>query len=209
MEDNKKKIISIVSSILLLLILIGIFYLLFFSDVLAPTYKKQPESSQEEEQSSLPDGDNKDEGEEDKPEEIDYSSENKDFKDKKEWKENDFKKVASSFAERFGSYSSHSGFDNITDLKSFMSQDMREWANNFIEEKIEDKTQNNDYYGISTRAVVTEVSELDKSRGEAMVTVETQRTEKKDDAEKVFNQTIEVSFVQNGNEWKVNRSEWK
>lgn len=206
MEERKKKILLIVGAILVLAIAVAV-YLFYFYD---STPKKQDtnDNSTPNNQTNLPENQDGPESQ-GTTEPVETSPRDYDFRDKEELGENDLKKMAGSFAERFGSYSSHSSYGNIEDLRVFMSENMRQWAENYIKEQVEQESQNNDYYGISTRAIVTKVREFNKDRGRATVIVETQRTEKKGDQENVFNQSMQIKFVKEGDEWKVNRAEWQ
>lgn len=213
MEDKKEKILSVIGVIILLLLLGGIIYFLYFHDIPGERQKEEP---RDQGTTSLPSGEERDStgssdsgGDSGASEDIEYSPDSNKFSDKEDWGESDVRKFASSFAERFGSYSSHSGFGNINDLRIFMNEDMRDWADGYIEDRVEDKTEDNDYYGISTVAVATQMEEFNENEGEALARVETQRTETRDDEERVFTQTIEITLSRESGDWKVSRAEWK
>lgn len=207
MEEDKKKKLSILGILLLLLLIGGLIYFFFFYNTAPAGEGDQEGDTPGQGQTELPESKNDPEG--GQREEVETSPEDYNFSGKKELGENDLKKMASSFAERFGSYTSHSGFGNIEDLRIFMSDSMEEWANGFVEDQVEEETEDNDFYGISTRAASTQVTEFDKDSGRAVVMVETQRTETKDDEKEVFPQAIEITFAKEGSEWKVNRAEWQ
>ncbi len=121
----------------------------------------------------------------------------------------DLKKLASSFAERFGSYSNQSRYDNLRDLKLFMSDSMKSWTDKFIEEKMNEE-YSGEYYGISTKAVVSTVDNFDLSNGVASATVETQRIEGREGEEdNVFYQNLKVNFVKNNKNWVVDEANWQ
>lgn len=216
MEEKKQKILIVLGIVFLILVLAGIIYFLYFHDLSAPRDRGE-EPGQQEEQDTLP-GSGERDGEDEEPsqdeeggvsQDVGTSSQDYNFRDKEELEENDFKKMASSFVERFGSYSSHSGFDNIKDLRSLMSEDMEEWANGYIEERVEEESEKSDYYGVSTFATITKVEEVDKSEGRVVVRVNTQRNEVRDNKEESFSQPIEITLIQENEEWKVDRAEWK
>src|SRR6056297_4155146 len=119
MEEKKKKILLIVV-VIFVLALVAAIYLFYFHD---STSQKQDTNGQPnlDNQPSLPSNQGSNQGNNELPENIEYSPEDNNFREKESLGRNDFKKLASSFVERFGSYSSHSGLSNIKDLKLFMS----------------------------------------------------------------------------------------
>ncbi len=217
MDDKKKLILSILGSLALVLVLGVIIYFLFFYDF---TYQDPDRDAKEDapresledpsdrvQEDPTPDLDPDPDREIDE-DEIRYSQDDHSFRDKTEFDENDIKKLARLFAERFGSYSSHSGFDNIKDLRGLMSDEMRDWADDFLEERI-DEEEEYDYYGVSTRALVSRVEEFDESAGQAKVFLDTQRNERKDNQENTFSQAIEISLIKKGDTWKVDSAYWQ
>ncbi|MEK7098118.1 MAG: hypothetical protein AAB906_04695, partial [Patescibacteria group bacterium] len=56
--------------------------------------------------------------------------------------EDDLKRLALSFAERFGSFSNQAGYQHIKDLKIFMSSSMGEWADQYIQDEISKNISN-------------------------------------------------------------------
>ena len=123
--------------------------------------------------------------------------------------EMDLKKIAASFAERFGSYSNHSHYDNIKNLEAFMTDNMKEWAGNFIEEKSSREYSGN-YHGITTNAVTSQIQEFNKEQGAAKVVVSTQRRERRGGEEpQTYNQDITLNFVKDNDTWKVDEAFWE
>lgn len=119
----------------------------------------------------------------------------------------DLQKMASSFAERFGSYSNHSNYGNIEDLKVFMTRSMQSWADNFIEEN--KKEYSDIYYGLTTKAVTSEIQSSTDNK--VLVLVKTQRKESTGTMSNsaVYYQNIIIEFVKESGAWKVNRATWQ
>ncbi len=207
MDDKKSKILIILGTFFLIFVLGVIIYFLYFYDFSSPRVTEK-EEEEKEQVDMLPD-DDPEPPREDLPEDIDYSEDRYSFDDKDEIGEADLQRMTSSFVERFGSYSSHSGFDNINDLRGFMSQEMRDWASRYIQDSIDVETEDNDFYSIETRALVTNVDELDKEAGRALVVVDTRRVEMRDDEESIINQSIEISYTKENGHWRVSRAEWQ
>jgi uncharacterized protein YxeA len=124
----------------------------------------------------------------------------------RETSKEDLKQMAFAISERFGSYSNAGNFGNISDLKIYMTDSMKSWADNYIEEQSENEYSGS-YYGITTTALVGEVTEFNSDS--ASVIVNTKRKEVKDKSENVFNQKIIINFNKVGDEYKVNGAYWQ
>ncbi len=130
---------------------------------------------------------------------------------KEELDQEGVKRLAASFAERFGSYSSHSNFQNMEDLKLFMTDKMKTWSEDFVKTQALKQAGNTEYYGITTKAVTKKMVDFDESKGTAKVLIQTQRRETVGSAGNPvsFGQSIEVSLLKQGGTWKVDQAYWK
>ena len=124
----------------------------------------------------------------------------------RETSKEDLKQMAFAVSERFGSYSNEGNFGNINDLKIYMTDSMKLWADNYIEEQSE-KEYTGNYYGITTTALVGEVTEFNDDSASVIVT--TKRKEVKDQQENVYNQDIIINFNKVGDEYKVDDAYWQ
>jgi hypothetical protein len=129
-----------------------------------------------------------------------------------EFGKEDLMRMAASFTERFGSYSNQSNFSNIIDLRIFMSQKMKKWADSYVEsERIKDAA-NDIYYGITTKAIAKDLKEYDDDLGRARVTVMTRRREATvttGNFSNVIDQNIEIYFIRENGVWKVDNALWE
>ena len=117
-------------------------------------------------------------------------------------------KTASAFAERFGSYSNQSNYENLLDLKYFMTAKMKMSVDDKVAQK--DYSKSNDlYYGITTRAMKSEVESMGSVT--SIVKVKTQRQEfvGADMNSKVSYRDILITFRKEGNVWKVDSAYWQ
>lgn len=130
---------------------------------------------------------------------------------KEEMTQDDLKRMAGSFAERFGSYSNQSDYGNIRDLKLFMSSNMKEWADEYIQEAIVKNANTDIYYGITTKAVSKTIQLFDENGNRAEVLVKTQRRESTGSTTNAVNfyQNIIISFVKEKSAWKVDSAYWQ
>ena len=120
------------------------------------------------------------------------------------------KKIAMSFAERFGSFSNQSNYSNIEDLKIFMTKSMGNWAEGYLRELKELKNNDGEYYGITTKAVSAEAKSFDKNKGEAEIVVTTRRQESKGSVVgSYFNQELTLKMAKDGSIWKADSASWQ
>lgn len=117
-------------------------------------------------------------------------------------------KIANSFAAIFGSYSNQANFENLKDLKFFMSEKMRLWADNYISEHMSDSTPKI-YFGVTTKSLKAEF--VDFNNQTAKISIYTQRKESTGtkDNSRVYYQYLELAFVKEKGVWKIDGAYWK
>jgi len=122
---------------------------------------------------------------------------------------NDLAKIAMAFSERLGSYSNQSNYGNFTDLKIFMTDSLKTWADKYVE-TLKAQSAGTDYYGISTKAVTSEVKSFDETNGTAEIIVMTERREstEKISGGEAYPQQININFVKINGEWLVDKAYW-
>ncbi|PIT94285.1 hypothetical protein COT98_04465 [Candidatus Falkowbacteria bacterium CG10_big_fil_rev_8_21_14_0_10_39_9] len=122
----------------------------------------------------------------------------------------DLRKVAMSFAERFGSYSNQANYGNIEDLKIFMSPKMQDWADDYVVSLRNQNKDNSVYYGITSVAISGEVKQFNDKTGAGEVLVSTQRREVIGNSEpKVFTQNVLIIFEKIKGDWKAASATWQ
>lgn len=193
MDDRKKRII-LISIIIIILIVIIVLFLIFNPFKKKPTEVILPSGSQNENQTpttgkidSLPEP----------------SSER--IKNDKDYPLG-LESLASSYAERFASYSSDAKFKNLQDLKILSTAKMQSFIDNFIAtssigadgyEAQEAKALNNQLiYLKDNQAVVVVSLQLSKSLGEQATPT-------------ISYSKVELKVVKVGDEWKVDEATWK
>ena len=119
------------------------------------------------------------------------------------------KPIARNFAERFGSYSSDSNFENITKLEIYMSASLKKWAENYVADQQAKTSVDDPYYGVTTRALSLTTDLIDEKGGKAEFTVSTQRNQTKlNEESEIIYQNIKLKFILENDEWKVNEANW-
>lgn len=111
---------------------------------------------------------------------------------------------ARAFAERYGSYSNQSNFENIKDLYGFMTEEMRS-----REQRARSGAEGETYLGVTTRAISSKI--ISQSGSSAVIDVITQRKEEggRLAETRLYYQNIEISLVNAQGGWKANAAEWK
>lgn len=123
----------------------------------------------------------------------------------------DLARMASAFAERFGSFSNQSDYGNIRDLQIFMTASMKAWSEDYIASARAKKTQTAIYYGIAAKAVSSRVNLFDDDAGLAEILVKTQRRESAGASanNSVFYQDIIVKYARVSGVWLVSGAFWQ
>jgi hypothetical protein len=123
----------------------------------------------------------------------------------------DLSRMAAAFAERFGSYSNQSNFENILDLKNFMTNQMQAWADDFIAKSRAERPDTSIYWGVTTKALKTTILNFDETKGVAEILVSTQRREATGTTTnaRIYYQDIAIKFVKENGVWKVDEAIWK
>lgn len=121
----------------------------------------------------------------------------------------DLIKMAEAFAERFGSYSNYSNYSNFSDLNIFMTSGMRTWAEQYVADLKGLSEGVNEYYGITTMSISSELLKYDNNAAEIVVT--TQRRTNTDQVNEgtAYMQKIEISFKKIEGNWLVDKAYWQ
>ena len=122
------------------------------------------------------------------------------------------KAIASTFTERFGSYSNQGNFSNLDALRDLMTIRMRAWTDNYkASQRASMADQLIVYYGVTTKALSVQITTFDESLGQAEIIVATQRQEAKGSTinPRVFYQDLKLQLVKTGEGWKVDSAEWQ
>jgi hypothetical protein len=193
--QKRTKIILIIITALLLFLIVGIIFVLLNQKIIRVPVIKKPAEEKKVEESKLP-----------AAEETLRQAQGLTPKQTQDLQELEIKRLASFFAERYGSYSNQAPFQNLIELKPFMTKKMQAWADELMRESQENMDT---YHGFITKAISSEIVGIDSV--EARVLVQTQRQEATGttDNTRVFYQEIEVEMVKADGEWKANEVQWK
>ncbi len=198
--NMKKKSWGIIIIILVLLLLLAVYFIFFYKFPAPPPAVVEPSAQTNE--STIPSGQIKAGQTAEQP-----ASPLK----KAEVGEADLVRMASAFAERFGSFSNQSDFGNIRDLQIFETQAMKDWSQNYISQTKAGQSDTSIYYGIVTKSILSQARQFDASAGQAEVLVKTQRRESAGASgdSKVFYQDIIIKYRLEGGVWRVDSADWQ
>jgi hypothetical protein len=118
------------------------------------------------------------------------------------------RRIAAAFAERFGSFSNQTDFQNILDLKPLMTAKLQAWADAYVAEQ-RSSSSSETYAGVTTRALTTTVEKFDAAAGTATVRVRTQREQSSLSKDTVYYQDLLLEFAREGTVWKVDTATWQ
>lgn len=115
--------------------------------------------------------------------------------------------LARVFAEKYGSFSSEGNFENIKDLKSISTARLAALFDSYMSANPLSQTE---FYGITTKAINTEIITLNAEETDAQILVGTQRAETKGSGNpRVFYQNIILRILKSDNLWKVDAADWQ
>lgn len=116
--------------------------------------------------------------------------------------------IARTFVERIGSYSSESDYQNVNDVSSIVTTELAAQLEEDAEEARAQSPDNGGYYGISTSYVGAK--NIEESDAAITLLVQTQREESfgSPGNSTVRYQTVEVTLVKEGQDWKVSEYTW-
>ena len=128
-----------------------------------------------------------------------------------EFSEASLKSIARSFAERFGTYSNQNNFENIEHLIPYMTERMKQWATNYLEEKRANPVYAGIYHGITTKSLSIDTVSYDTNAGTAEFMIKTQRRESTGSTSnsQLTYQDIQIKFRRDQGIWKVDEAWWK
>lgn len=112
--------------------------------------------------------------------------------------------LARNFAERYGSWSTDSNYQNLTDLFPSVTERLKQE----FRQTIAQAPEHRDFTGVDTRALNVEMTSFTNTRARAVVT--TQRTERNAQLEPVVRyENLELSMLKQGQFWLVDTAVWQ
>lgn len=122
----------------------------------------------------------------------------------------ELEQIAYSFAERFGSYSNQSTYQNMLDLKTVMTSKMSSWVDNYVQDQITSKKDTSTYSGITTKTVSVKLLNYKEGDTKAIAEVSTQRREATGNNNNAssYGQILKITFLKEGKDWKVDEARW-
>jgi len=122
--------------------------------------------------------------------------------------EADLKAIASTFAERYGSFSNEGNFVNLESLKDLMSPNMVATVDAMM---AADTAAGTIYHGITTKTMSVTILSYDATAGNAEAEVVAQRREAQGSTANpvVYYQNLKLALVKIDAGWKVDSANWQ
>jgi len=123
----------------------------------------------------------------------------------------DLEKIGMSLAERFGSYSNQSDYNNFIDLKIFMTDNMKAWVDTYIASLKKTAVAGAGYSGQETTALVAKTTSFDDKAGTALVVVTVERAASTDQigGGKPEIAKLDLTFKKVNNDWLMDKAYWE
>lgn len=123
--------------------------------------------------------------------------------------EQDLQRIASSFAERYGSFSNQSDYTNFESLYAFMTTAFVDQTKNTVRQDRAQAHDNAVYYGITTKRTSVQTLSFDTNAGTARMSVQTLRHESVGSTtSRTYPESITITMQKENDVWKVSAAEW-
>ena len=124
----------------------------------------------------------------------------------------EFTSIAKLAAERFGSYSSDThNFANLRDMQYLMTDQMKQWTDNFISNLSIDFLSPQEYYGVTTKSLSVETINYNEKQ-DAEVVVSCQRIEiknKNNPIDEIRYQGVRIKMLYVNEKWLIDELRWE
>lgn len=199
----QKKLIGYLIIIVALLILIGIIYVIFFHRFSAPA---AVDNTKPQAQNNI----------EKIPEVIKIAEEKKveantaiKRSEPVDPTEVSIKKLATSFAERYGTYSNQSNFANLEESLLFMSEKMKAREKKNLEILRSKTNDYKSYNAVVTKVATCQITHQNTDIAEAAIGAIKTEFYAKDSEKKSYQQSAVVKLIKESGEWKVDEFVWE
>ena len=111
-------------------------------------------------------------------------------------------RFAMQFAERYGSYSTETNFQNLKDLLPVMTAALQTKTQTTIAAGV----PTGGFVGVTTRSITAKITS--ESTAATAITVTTQRSENKAGVTRVYTQDLELKLVKVADSWQADEATW-
>ncbi len=108
------------------------------------------------------------------------------------------------FVERYGSFSSQANWQNLTDVKSVVTRQLRDELENLMAKNPIDAKD--EYYSLTTKILGLRL--VSQSDSQATVDAQTQKQEVSGEEARTFYQDIKVYLIKDGEQWLISDFDW-
>lgn len=127
----------------------------------------------------------------------------------KEINDEDFlQQLAKSFSERYGSFSNQNDYENLLDLKIYMTSKMQGEVDDFIAANKAEVDGSEVYYGITTKVLTTKKISLENDKAEYNVTCQRKESKGLEGGNNTYTEQAKIEFKKVDSQWKVHSFTW-
>jgi hypothetical protein len=116
------------------------------------------------------------------------------------------KRLATLFAEKFGTYSSQGDFENFKELYDLMTPKMKNWAKSQVDNRFR---LQDPYAGVTTRALRAEIIKGKITDDNIQIIIDTQREKSSGTTTNVVYEILRLEMVKSGSSWLVDGAYWE
>lgn len=119
--------------------------------------------------------------------------------------------IATSFTERFGSFSNQGDYRNFAELDQFMTPKVKKWVVEYSETLKKQHADFNVYFATETKAISTVINSFDDAAGKSEILIKTQRQEFNNTTANpsVYYQDMLLNLVKIDGKWLVDGAYWQ
>lgn len=117
--------------------------------------------------------------------------------------------LAKSFVERYGSFSNQNDYENLLNLKIFMTNKMQSRVDDIIDDYKNNASGNLEYYGIVTKVISTNTVSFDKNDAKFLIACQRRENKAGEEQANIYFQDISLELKTESGSWKINNAEWQ
>lgn len=122
--------------------------------------------------------------------------------------QDEVRRVAVMFGERFGTYSNQSDLSGLKDMYPAMTDSMKIWLQNYIAAQMKNFAGADSYSGVTTRVISSAFRIFDPAKGVSEMLLITQREQSGTSAQ-VYYQNLTVALKRASDSWKIDSAYWE
>jgi hypothetical protein len=117
--------------------------------------------------------------------------------------------IALAYTERYGSFSNQNDFENLEDLKIWMSKSLQKPTDAYIAGERAKNANTSVYHGYTTSALSAKIDSITNDKATVTVSARRQEVDDNTNQSKTYFQDLVLKFIKEDDAWKVNEANWQ